>query len=298
MDPRPCITAIIVTYNSQREIADCLRSLHATAGDWLHECLIADNASADGTADFVAAHFQSATLTRNVENLGYGRAINRIAPAARGEFLLILNPDTVVQPGAIAALATCLDHRPQAAACGPQLRSKCGAIRLESRRGFPTPAAAFGYFTGLDRVFPHSRIWARYLMPGISPALEMRTDALSGSCMLVRRDRFLDVGGFDEDYFLFGEDIDLCWKLHHAGGEIWYVPSAIVTHIKGASMRQAAALARREFYRSMRLFMRKRLRGNGSAVGLRLASLGVALASLWGRRSHWNQRTPAPSEDS
>lgn len=289
MAPRPCVSAIIVTYNSRREIAACLNSLRADAAGWLADCIVADNASPDGTARFVAEHFDWVTVSANAENLGYGRAINRAARTARGDYLLILNPDTVIKPGAVANLTAFLDHRLQAAACGPQLRDDRGGFQFESRRGFPTPAAAFGYFTGLDRLLPHSRTWARYHQRGIPPGREQQTESLSGSCMLVRRDRFAAVDGFDEDYFLFGEDIDLCWRLHHAGGEIWYVPAAVVIHTKGASMRQTGDVARREFYHSMRIFMRKRLPSHCSSVGLRLASLGVGLISMCGRRAHWNR---------
>jgi hypothetical protein len=237
-----------------------------------------DNASHDGTADLVRQTFPQVRLIANRDNAGFGRAVNAAARSAGGEFLLILNPDTVVEPGAIAELVMFLRHRLQAGACGPKVIGPDGGFRHDCRRGFPTPMNAFGYFTGLDRVFPHSRKLGGYHRRWLSPDVEVTTDCLSGSCFLVRRSVFQSVGGFDEDYFLFGEDIDLCWKVRRAGIEIWFVPAARAIHAKGASMRFAPATARREFYRSMRLFVDKRLRPYYPRVILSVVKTGVRLA--------------------
>jgi GT2 family glycosyltransferase len=135
----------------------------------------------------------------------------------------------------------------------------------------------------LDRLFPRNRALGGYHRRYLNPDLEVMADSLSGACMLVRKDVFDRVGGFDPDYFLFGDDIDLCWKIREASHEIWYVPSARTVHIKGASMRRAPGRAQREFYHSMRLFVDKRLRARYSAFSIALIKSGVHLAEAWAR---------------
>jgi GT2 family glycosyltransferase len=284
MSARLCVSVIIVTYESKPHVAACLDSLYATARDWLADCQIVDNASRDSTVDFVQRNYGWARVIANAENVGYGRAINQAAATATGDYLLILNPDTVLDPHAVENLALFLDYRPQCAASGPKIVSQSGSFRVSARRGFPTPLNALGYLTGMDRLFPRSRALASYCLRGLSPDLEVAADSLSGACMMIRRRSFVDVGGFDEDYFLFGEDIDLCWKLKHSGSEIWYVPSAKLMHVKGASMKSSRQIAKREFYRSMHLFMDKRLSASYPRPVLWLTRLGVSAAAAVSRR--------------
>jgi GT2 family glycosyltransferase len=281
---RPCVSVVIVTYESAVHIAGCLDSLRATASGWLADCRVVDNDSHDGTAELVAQQADWVKLLQNPENRGFGRAVNLAARDASGELLLILNPDTVIQPQAVEELVRFLDHCTPAAAAGPRLVSPHGAFQFTSRRGFPTPLNSLAYLTGVDRLFPHSQTLGGYYRRDLPPEREAATDSLSGACMMVRTDCFRSVSGFDEDYFLYGEDIDLCWKLKKAGHEIWYVPSATVVHVKGASMRRARRVARREFYRSMELFIGKRLTAQYPRAVLWATKLGVRVASALARR--------------
>jgi GT2 family glycosyltransferase len=278
------VSVVIVTYESRAHILTCLDALLSTAKDIIFDCTVVDNASGDGGVDAVSQAGPWVHVIRNGENLGFGKAVNIGVRAAVGDYVLIMNPDTVVQPGALHEMASFLDHRPQAAACGPQLLSAAGEFQRSSRRGFPTPLNAFAYFSGLDRLFPRWHALNGYQRRDLPAELETRTDCISGACMLVRRQQFLDVGGFDEEYFLFGEDIDLCWKLKEAGWEIWYVPSAIVRHEKGASMRFASRRAHHEFYRAMNVFMDKRLSGRYPRCLLAAARLGVRAFAVTTRR--------------
>ncbi|HEY3294203.1 MAG TPA: glycosyltransferase family 2 protein [bacterium] len=284
MTIRACVSTLIVTFESGPHIGVCLDSLQATSHEWLAGCHVVDNASTDGTADGIAERYPWVHLIRNRDNVGFGRAVNQAAQAASGEYLLVLNPDTVIRPGAIAELVRFLDHRPAAAACGPKIVDLQGNFQYYCRRGFPTPINSLGYLSGLDRMFPSSRRLGGYYRRDIPADLEIMTDSLAGCFMVIRREPFAAVGGFDEDYFLFGEDIDLCWKLKHAGHEVWYVPSALVEHRKGASMSHARDTARREFYRSMKLFMDKRLTSHYSPVTLAIAKMGVDVVALLERR--------------
>jgi len=284
MEPEPRISVMVVTYESRPCIGACLDSLRDTAAPWIDGGFVVDNASRDGTAEWVREHHSWVSIIASDVNLGFGRAMNLAAKRASGEFLLIMNPDVVIHEGAVAELVRFLHFRPQAAACGPRIVDGEGRFSSDSRRGFPTPMSALGYFSGLDRLFPRSRSLGGYRLRWLPHDYEVIADALSGCCMMVRRTRFEDAGGFDEDYFLFGEDIDLCWKLRQNGGEVWYVPSATVTHAKGLSMRRSPHQASREFYRSMRLFIDKRLTSRYPRLLLSAMKLGMGLRSLCGKR--------------
>jgi GT2 family glycosyltransferase len=264
--------------------------LRQDAAGWLREIILMDNASTDDTVAYVQAEFPGVTVCRNAENIGFGRAMNLAAAASSGEYLLMLNPDCTVQPDAVADLADFLDHRQQAGACGPMVTSPNGEFQYVSRRGFPTPLNSVAYILGLDRMFPRSTALGGYHRRHVDPRLEITTEVLSGACMMVRRSIFEAVGGFDKDYFLFGEDIDLCWKIRQAGHEIWYLPSAKAMHVKGASMRSAPRMAQREFYHSMRLFVEKRLQSTYSPTSIVLIKTGVNMAEAWARfRSRRNE---------
>jgi GT2 family glycosyltransferase len=243
-----------------------------------------DNASGDGTVDLVRKNFPTVTLIENGENNGFGSAVNAGATHATGDYLLILNPDTVLDRRALSELSAFLDHRPQAAVCGPKIMYPNGKFEFSARRGFPTPMNSLARIFGLDRLFPRSQLLGSYQKRGLSPDLEVMTDVLSGACILVRREVFQAVGGFDPEYFLFGEDIDLCWKLKHTGHEIWYVPSAQIQHVKGASMSYANSRARKEFYRAMKTFIDKRLKSQYSPVSLSLMKTAVSVCEFCSRR--------------
>jgi GT2 family glycosyltransferase len=275
MENRPCVTAVIVTYQSSSEIVGCLKSLEDHAAGWITECRIVDNHSADGTADIAARDFPSAVVIRNRENLGYSKGVNIGAKQLATEYLLVLNPDTALKEKALSEMIRFMDHRGEAAACGPKLVGPDGAFQASCRRGFPTPYNTIGYYFGLDRLFPKSKKLSSYKRRAVAPDREAIAEVLSGACMLLRSDDFRSVNGFDEDYFLFGEDIDICWKLHHSGKELWYVPAAEVVHMKGSSMKQSRKRSRHEFYRSMLIYIDKRLSCEYSRFACLLMKAGV-----------------------
>jgi GT2 family glycosyltransferase len=282
MIARPCVTVVVVTYQSSAEIQECLRSLYEESGEWIAGCRVVDNHSTDDTVEIVVREFPQVNLIRNFTNQGFSKAVNQGADETNSEYLLILNPDARFTQGSLGELVCFLDHRQAAGACGPMITSLSGEFQSSCRRGFPTPLNALGYYLRLDRLMPQSRIWAGYRSCGASPEDEIKTDLLSGSCFLIRTQVFRDIGGFDEDYFLFGEDIDICWKLRAAGQEIWFVPSARVIHRKGASMAQASKLAKREFHRAMLIYIDKRLTGEYSPFYRALMKTGVYVHRLLG----------------
>jgi hypothetical protein len=209
--------------------------------------------------------------------------VNLAAREAGSEFIMALNPDACLQPDTMNELVSLLDHRTEAGICGPRVTDPDGRFQPACRRGFPTPWNTIGYFSRLNKLFPHSRTVAGYHLQNIPTDREMQIEVLAGSCFLIRCDLFREIGGFDEDYFLYGEDVDLCWKIREAGREVWYVPAAHVTHRKGSSMHKAPALSRRAFYHSMLVYIDKRLRRRYPAPVRAVMKLGVGAASLLDR---------------
>jgi GT2 family glycosyltransferase len=244
----------VVTYKSAETIAPCVESLQAS--DEISLVVVVDNASADETLDKLPVNSRI-TKIANERNLGFGTACNIGARAALTEFILFVNPDSRISAESVSELVSFLRHRVEAACCGPSICDEHGVFDPAARRGFPTPLNAIGRLFHLERVFPNSRTISGYTMPWAGFDREMRVDSILGACMLIRREDFERVRGFDEDYFLFGEDLDLCYRLAKTQREVWYVPAARLIHFGGASMAKAPRLARREFFRAMEIYWRK-----------------------------------------
>src|SRR5207253_10346492 len=202
------------------------------------ELVVVDNASTAGSAAAVRCTFPGARLVALNENVGYGRANNLALEQAGGELILLLNPDVTVSPGCVGSLVQFLRDHPDAGAAGPRLVRPDGRPDLAARRSFPTPTASLYRVTGLSRLFPGSARLNRYNLGALDPAHEHEMDAGTGACLLVRREAIDGVGLFDPDFFMYGEDLDLCYRVKTAGWKVRYVPSATPVHLKGTSTRQ------------------------------------------------------------
>jgi N-acetylglucosaminyl-diphospho-decaprenol L-rhamnosyltransferase len=264
------ISAVIVSYNSADYLPDCLRSLRSEGVD---DIVVVDNASSDGSVEVVRAADPAVSVVETGANLGFGSAANRGVAATAGEYVLILNPDTVVEPGTAKALSEALDRDPGLAVVGPRMENLDGTLYPSVRR-FPEMAVAFGHaFLGL--VWPANPATRRYRMLDWDherPAADV--DWVGGACMLVRRSAFDLIGGFDEAYFMYVEDVDLCWRLGQAGWRIGYEPSARVVHALGGSSRRVPYRMIAEHHRSLYRFVSK------SSAGARRGMLPVVAAGL------------------
>lgn len=219
----PLLSIIILTWNSAEEIEACLNSLESNAGGLSHEVLIVDNASTDDTVARVASQFPGATLIQNEKNLGFAKGNNRGIQQARGRYLLLLNPDTVVHEGALTTMVDYLDSHPRVAAVGPRLIEGDGRIQ-RSCIHFPT----------VSRVLLAHLTEGGYLPSGEGPAA---VEALSGAALMVRRDVVESVGPLDPNFFMYGEDTEWAYRMKLAGWEVHYLPAANVTHLRGRSAR-------------------------------------------------------------
>ena len=250
------VTVVVINFNAAAATRACVASAAADlAGhDW--NIIVVDNASPEGRAIGLDDDARVGVI-HNDTNRGFGAAVNQAAARTSASLLWLLNPDCVVRPGAFAALARVLDAHPDCAIAAPRLLNVDGSVQA-SARGEPSALTGlFGRNTWLTKYFPESRIVRRNLPAADLAAAGVESapiDWAMGAAMLVRRSAFDRVGGFDERYFLYWEDADLCRRLRDRGFTVRYVPSAIVVHAGGASARTNTALAARAFHRSAYLY--------------------------------------------
>lgn len=270
------LAIVVVNYNAGRHLRACLDAVAASAPP-ATEVVVVDNYSSDGSAEELPP-IEGLRLLRNQQNLGYAVANNRGIRSTTARFVLLLNPDTVPRPGALRALVAFLDAHPRAGAVGPKIVRPDGRLDLACRRSFPDPKTAFYRISGLSRLGAHDPTLARYNLTYRDPDTPMEMDAGTGACLLFRRAALDQVGLLDEQFFMYGEDLDLCMRLKQAGWQIWYWPRAEVLHIKGVSSRQASGRMLIEFHRAMARFFRKHYQA-AAPVWLRAA----VYAGIWSR---------------
>lgn len=273
------LSVVIVTYNVRALLAACLASLCASAGPLDVAVCVVDNASTDGSVAMVRERFPQVTVIASADNRGYAYANNLALRRARGRHVLLLNPDTVLPPEALRTLVRILDEDPTLGAVGPKLVRPDGSLDLACRRSFPTPEVALYRMLGLSRRFPRSRRFARYNLTYLDPDEPADVDAVVGACMAIRGAALRQVGLLDERFFMYGEDLDLAYRLKQAGWRVRYDPSVVVVHVKGASSRQASLRARRAFFAAMLHFHRKHICHQHSLLVNALVVAGIA---LWG----------------
>ncbi len=251
------LSIIIVSYNVREFLEQALLSIQRAAQDLSHEIWVVDNNSLDGSADFVERHFPDVKLIRNAENVGFARANNQAIVLAQGSFICLINPDTVVQEKTFTTLLTFFDKQPLAGAIGCKILNPDGTLQLACRRSFPTPWVAFTKIVGLAALFPKSRFFGRYNLTFLDPEHVTEVEAISGSFMVLRRETIAKVGMLDEAFFMYGEDLDWCYRIKAGGWKIHYVPETQIIHFKGESSKRSPMEQRRLFYEAMRLFVKK-----------------------------------------
>jgi len=268
------VSIVIVSHNVRDLVAACLGSIDAerSRSDLVIETLLCDSASADGTAEHVAAAFPWARVLPSRQNLGFTGGNNRGLRLARGRHLLLLNPDTELRPGAIDALASYLDAHPDVAAVGPRLVRGDGSTQ-PSRRRFPGRLTGFVESTILQRWLGDSVLLRRFYMADLPDDRAHDVDWLMGAAIMVRAEALRAVGLFDERFFMYSEEVDLCRRIKSAGWRIFYLPSATVVHHEGKSSEQNLTARDLRFHESRFLYYAKH-HGWGWALLLRLATLG------------------------
>lgn len=253
------LSIVIVNWNTRDLLARCLESVAGAAPALTREVLVVDNASTDGSAALVRERFPWVRLFENPENVGFARANNQGIRESSGRYILLLNPDTELRPGALETLVQFMDQHPRVGAAGPRLLNADGSLQLSCQ---PKPTL----FRETWMLFRLERRWpvGYYVMEKWDSAVPRPVDVVKGACLIMPRDIILQVGLLDEDYFLYAEELDLCERVRRAGYEIYWVPTAVVSHLGEQSTQQMPESSFLFLYASKHLFFRKHY---GTAAG-------------------------------
>lgn len=251
------ISVIIVSYNVKFFLEQCLKSVYRAGKEIPMEVFVVDNNSADGSCVMVRKQFPDVKLIENTENTGFSRANNQAMRIATGEFHLILNPDTVVEESTFHKILDFMDNHPKAGALGVRMINGKGTFLPESKRALPTPWVSFYKVFGLAALFPRSRKFGQYHL-GYLPQDEVNpVDILPGAFMLIRKSVLDKTGYFDESFFMYGEDIDLSYRILQAGYLNYYFPETTIIHYKGESTKKSSINYVLMFYQAMIIFATK-----------------------------------------
>jgi GT2 family glycosyltransferase len=251
----------IVSYRSAELLEQCLRSLRDHPPARLLSVIVVDNGPPDGTAEMVRA-FRGVELIEPGRNLGFAAATNVAFARGKGRYFLALNPDTQVHEGTLDTLLELMDAEPSIAICGCRLELEDGTFDHAARRSFPTPLGALAHFTRIGRGQRAPAALAQYRAPAIERG---RVDAVNGAFMLMRRRALAELGAFDEGYWMYMEDLDLCYRAAAAGWVTWYEPSVAATHVKGGTTgRNRSLRLNYAFHRGMARFYRRHYAGRHS----------------------------------
>ena len=274
------LSVVIVTYHVPHLLRRCLDAVAQADAPFEIEVIVVD-AGTDGTGADLRRTDPGIGVIDAPENPGFGAACNLGVRRASGRYVLFLNPDTEVPRDGLVRAIEALEADPGVGVVGPKLVRADGSLDLSARRSFPTPSNALYHFLKLPRLVPTSRRFGAYNLTYIDPDVESDVDAVAGSFMLVRREALEASGLFDETYWMYGEDLDLCLRMRQAGWRARYVPSVVVTHLKGQSSRRRPFRCTYEFYRAMMVFHWKhRARDTSAAMNVAVSAGIVVLGTV------------------
>lgn len=254
------LSVIIISFNVREYLKQALVSVNEATKRIEHEIIVVDNHSSDGSDEMVRCEFKPVKLIASGSNEGFSAACNRGIRASSGDFVLILNPDTVVAPDAIRRALSFMHTHDDAGAAGARLTDGNGRFLPESKRGFPSPFTSLFKFSGLGRLFPRSSFFNAYYLGDLPENEVCKADILTGAFMLIRREALDKTGLFDTSFFLYGEDIDMSWRIRKAGYYNYYLPDVNVVHFKGKSAEIEKHSSVIHFYNAMRIFAGKHLK--------------------------------------
>ncbi|MFO7977233.1 MAG: glycosyltransferase [Bacteroidales bacterium] len=287
------LSVIIVNYNVQYFLEQCLQSVFISGEELSMEVFVVDNNSVDGSLEMVREKFPQVHLIANKENVGFSRANNQALKLATGRYTLLLNPDTVVEHDTFTKVVDFMDHHPEAGALGVKMLDGKGRFLPESKRGLPTPMVAFYKIFGLSALFPRSRTFGRYHLGYLDNDKIHSVEILAGAFMLIRRQALQKTGLLDEDFFMYGEDIDLSYRILKAGYRNYYYPDTRIIHYKGESTKKSSINYVFVFYNAMIIFARKHFSPKNAGIFSLLIKMAIyfrafmAILSRFFRRVSW-----------
>jgi GT2 family glycosyltransferase len=271
------LSIVIVNYNVEYFLEQCLHSVFNAVKNIDAEVFVVDNNSVDGSCDMVRERFPDAILIDNKENLGFSKANNQAIRVSTGEYALLLNPDTVVEEDTFEKVVDFMDEHPDAGGLGCKMIDGKGKFLPESKRGLPTPQVAFYKMIGLSRIFPKSKKFGRYHLGYLDDDEVHEIEILAGCFMLMRKSVLNEVGLLDEDFFMYGEDIDLSYRIILGGYKNYYYPHTRIIHYKGESTKKSSVNYVFVFYNAMIIFARKHFSEKNARLFTLLINMAIYL---------------------
>lgn len=255
----PELSVIIVNYNVKEFVLNLISSLEQASKELTTEIIVVDNASDDGTVDVLRNKHPNIVTIANQKNVGFGKANNQGLKISSGKYILLINPDTIVKEDTLRKMIDFFERTPDAGMAGCKVLNPDGTLQLPCRRGFPGPWTSFTKVTGLSSLFPKSKLFARYNLTYLDENETYPVDAISGSFMMFRREVYDKIGGFDPIFFMYGEDLDLCYRTNLAGYKVYYYHETEIIHYKGESTKRSSLDETKVFYDAMHLFVNKHI---------------------------------------
>ncbi len=269
------LSIIIINYNVKYFLEQCLCSLQEVFKNIEGEIIVVDNNSSDGSRDFFRDKFPGVNFIWNQQNEGFAKANNKALRIASGDYILFLNPDTVVPEDCLEKCVSFIKDKDNAVALGIQMIDGSGKFLKESKRAFPSPMTSLYKLSGLARLFPRSRTFAKYHLGYLSKSKNHEVDVLAGAFMMVPKKILDDVGSFDENFFMYGEDVDLSYRIQKAGYKNFYFAESCIIHFKGESTKKGSLNYVRMFYKAMSVFVQKHY--GGTKAGLFNVFIQIAI---------------------
>ncbi len=290
------LSIIIVNYNVKYLLEQCLLSVQASETSFRYEVILVDNNSSDGSVEYISVKFPGIKIIANKNNPGFAKANNQAFKQATGEYILILNPDTVLSENTLQETCDFLDSNPGAGAVSVKMINGHGLFNPESKRGFPTPWNSFCKMSGLSRLFPQTRIFGQYNLAYLHEDEKHQVDILVGAFILTRKSIIEKIGLFDESFFMYGEDIDFSYRIVQSGYKNYYLPLKII-HYKGESTKKDDLRYVKIFYEAMYIFFRKHYPDYGKIYSLFVTAGIYSRAALSGLKRFSGKFTGARKKE-
>ncbi len=280
MENKSSLAVVIISFNVRKLLKECLESVYRETKRTRLDVWVIDNHSRDDSVQMLKESFPQVHLIENEENLGFTRANNQAIAKCQSDLILLLNPDTLIQDGALDKMVQFMEEHPDVGVSGCRVLNEDGSLQLACRRSVPSPAVAFYRLSGLSRLFPNSKAMARYNLTYLDPDKPHEVDAVSGAFLLIRKQVVDQIGMLDEDFWIFGEDIDWCIRAKKTGWKVMYYPDARIVHYKGIGCGTNSRKTSYEFYRAMYLFHKKHFAGDCSPITNGLIYTGIFAKAL------------------
>ncbi|HVT84847.1 MAG TPA: glycosyltransferase [Chitinophagaceae bacterium] len=308
------LSVIIVNYNVKHFLEQCLYSVRSASKRLQAEVIVVDNRSEDNSLTYLQPLFPDVQFLANQENIGFSKACNQGLKLSTGNYVLFLNPDTIVPEDCFVKCIEFFESHPDAGAMGIKMLDGAGRFLKESKRSFPSPSAALYKLFGLSKIFPRSKIFSKYHLGNLDSDQTHEIDVLAGAFMMAKKEVLDKTGGFDETFFMYGEDVDLSYRIQKAGYKNYYFAGSSIIHFKGESTRKGSLNYIRMFYNAMSIFVRKQYGGSRARlfnflihsaiwfravmtaianfirqIGLPIVDVGLTLLSFWLVKNVWNK---------